>query len=169
LITRWQLVFGAAFLATGAALVTYIASGISLWLTALGASAIAGLTTRAIWRRLNESRRLLLKQRLISGLIAGLIATAAYDLSRFALIEITGIRFWPFDVFRVFGQALMGSAFGDGMTRTAGFLYHVANGLGFGVTYAVWMGERGISAGIGFAMLAVSPVVVEIRFFGIRA
>jgi hypothetical protein len=69
------------------------------------------------------------------------------------LIKITGIAFWPFDIFRVFGLALMGDSFGDGLTRAAGFLYHVTNGIGFGIAYTLWMGNRGIWSGIMFAML----------------
>ena len=170
MVGRWQLLFGSAFLATGAGLLTYVASGISLWLTALVACVLGALAMIGIWGRLDESRRRVLKQRIVAGLVAGLIATVAYDLSRFGLIKITGIRFWPFDIFRVFGRALMGDAFNDNVTRAAGFLYHVANGLGFGLTYTIWMGERGILAGIGFAMvLELCMVSVYPGWLGMKA
>jgi hypothetical protein len=149
---RWQVICGAAFLSTGAGLLAYIASGISLLVTAVVSCALGGLAICVVAPRLSEGRRRLLNRRIAAGVVAGLLATVAYDLSRFALIELTGIRFWPFDIFRVFGQALIGDGFTDPVTRTVGFLYHVANGVGFGIAFTIWLGHRGVLAGIAFAM-----------------
>jgi len=147
-----RLFCGVAFIATGASLIAYIASGVSLLLTALTAWCLVTVTVLLVLRRLGSARRRMLTQRIAIGLLAGLMATAAYDVLRFVLIAVTGIRFWPFDIFRVFGQALMGSGFNDGVTRLAGFLFHLSNGLAFGIAYAVWLGERGIIAGVCYAM-----------------
>jgi hypothetical protein len=148
----WQLLCGAAFLATGAALLAYIASGISLLWTALFIGMLAAALLAGIARRLNDSKRLFLKRRIAAGLIGGVVATAAYDASRFALIKITGIHFWPFDIFRVFGQALLGPNFNSGVTRAAGLVYHILSGLSFGIAYSIVLGARGVPAGIAFAM-----------------
>jgi hypothetical protein len=162
--TAWNrswLVCGAAFLATGVGLLAYIASGISLLFTAAAAAGVAAFAVIWIDRRLDEERRRTLRRHIYVGVWAGLLATVAYDTSRFVLIEVTGIRFWPFDIFRVFGEALFGAAFGDRVTRIGGFLYHVTNGIGFGVAYTVWWGRRGVLAGVLFAMgLELCMVIV---------
>jgi hypothetical protein len=162
--TEWSrswLVCGAAFLATGVGLLAYIASGISLLVTAAAAAGVAAFAVIWIDRRLDDERRRALRRRIYVGVWAGLLATVAYDTSRLVLIEVTGIRFWPFDIFRVFGEALFGTAFGPRVTRIAGFLYHLANGLGFGVAYSVWWGRRGVFAGVLFAMgLELCMVIV---------
>lgn len=158
---RSWLVCGAAFLATGVGLLAYIASGISLFVTAATAAGLAASGVIWIDRRLEDERRRALRRCIYAGAAAGLVATVAYDASRLILIEITGIRFWPFDIFRVFGEALFGTALGDRVTRMAGFLYHLANGVGFGVAYTVWWGRRGILAGVLFAMgLELCMVIV---------
>jgi hypothetical protein len=170
LTTRWQFLCGSAFFATGAGLLAYIASGISLIWTALAACAVGAIAVSSTMRRLDASRQRELRRRIAVGVVAGLIATVAYDLSRFGLISLTGIRFWPFDVFRVFGQALFGDTFSDSLTRVGGLLYHLANGVGFGVAYVVWMGERGPAAGLAFAMfLELCMVTVYPGWLNLKA
>jgi hypothetical protein len=167
---RWQVVCGAAFLSTGAGLLAYIASGVSLLVTAVVSCVLGGLALCLVAPRLGEDRRRLLRRRIVAGVGAGLLATVSYDLARFELIKLTGIRFWPFDIFRVFGQALIGNGFTDTVTRTAGFLYHVANGVGFGIAYTIWLGHRGVLAGIAFAMLLeLCMVTVYPGWLGMKA
>lgn len=148
---RW--LFAALFLSTGAALLIYIASGISL----LAAGALVLLAAvgigLVIWRRVDVQDRAALRRLLWAGAIAGLLATSAYDLSRFLLIEVTGIAFWPFDIFNVFGQALVGAGFSGPWVRLLGVLYHFANGIGFALAYTVVAGKRGVLAGIVWAMI----------------
>jgi len=80
------------------------------------------------------------------------VATIAYDLSRFALIKLTGIAFWPFDIFGVFGRALFGAGNTAGWVPVAGALYHVTNGIGFAIAYTLILGERGTWAGIAWGL-----------------
>lgn len=150
---RSQFLFAALFLSTGAALLIYIVSGVSL-LIAAGLVVLGAIVVGAgIWQRASEHRKDDLRRLLWAGAIAGILATAAYDLSRFLLIEITGIAFWPFDIFNVFGQALVGAGFSGAWVRLVGVIYHFANGIGFALAYTIVAGRRGVWAGIVWAMI----------------
>ena len=150
---RQRLLFAASFLSTGAALLIYIIAGISL-LAAAGLVIAAGVLVAAlIWRRADPRSQAQIRVLLRIGIISGVMATSAYDLSRFFLIEITGIAFWPFDIFNVFGQALVGAGYSGPWVRLAGLLYHFANGIGFALAYTIVAGKRGVWAGIVWAMI----------------
>ncbi|HZD11703.1 MAG TPA: hypothetical protein VE553_10210, partial [Candidatus Binatia bacterium] len=150
---RQRLLFGALFLSTGAALVIYVISGISLLATAGLVLALAAVLAALVWRRADAGSQRLMRSLLLVGVISGVLATSAYDLSRFLLIEITGIAIWPFDIFNVFGQALVGAGFSGPWVRLAGLLYHFANGIGFALAFTIVAGKRGVSAGILWAMV----------------
>lgn len=150
---RQRILFGAVFLATGAALLIYILSGISLLAAAGVVFLAAGAVGGAIWRRASARSKEDLRTLLWAGAVAGIVATSAYDLSRFLLIEVTGIAFWPFDIFNVFGQALVGAGFSGAWVRLLGVIYHFANGIGFALAYTIIAGRRGVWAGILWAMI----------------
>jgi hypothetical protein len=161
--------FGATFLATGAALLTYVLSGLSLPGTVLLIAGCAVPTARFIWRRAPEVARSDLRRSIRAGLLAGLLATGAYDLARYLLVA-TGFRFRPFDVFALFGQALLGSHVPAPLMTLAGAGYHLANGVGFGLAYTVWFGRRGALAGVGWAMaLETMMVSVYPGWLGLKA
>jgi len=54
----------------------------------------------------------------------------------------------------------------------AGVAFHVTNGLGFATAYTVWMGRRGVVAGVVFAlalnvaMILLYPGWLKIRLLG---
>ncbi|MGH2351834.1 MAG: hypothetical protein ACRDJN_09510 [Chloroflexota bacterium] len=150
--TRLLLPFGALFLASGLALITYILSGISLAWTFAGALLLAVVAGGALWRRATEARRALVAHAVRVGLLAGVVATLAYDGSRFALVRLTGIAFWPFDIFAIFGRALVGPGQSEALTTTAGVAYHLTNGVAFAVAFTVLFGRRGVAAGIAWGL-----------------
>jgi hypothetical protein len=147
-MTGDRALFGGLFLASGVALVTYILSSISLAWTFGGAVLLAVAGGGVLLRRSTAARRLEVARAVRVGLVGGVVATAAYDLARFALIAVTGIAFWPFDIFHIFGQALLGTEAPSALTTAAGLAYHVTNGVGFAVAYTVMLGRRGVVAGI---------------------
>lgn len=164
------LAIAVASLATGAALLAYIASGISLAVTALSAGAIAVAVTRSAWQRASPAGRASMRRAAYAGVLSGVAATAAYDVSRFLLIEITGIAFWPFDIFAVFGRALVGATATGCWVEALGLGYHVANGIGFALSYTLLLGRRGVWAGIGWALaLEVLMVSVYPGWLGLQA
>jgi hypothetical protein len=158
------------FLSTGAALLVYVLAGVSL-LYALGVALLLAAVAGAwLWRRAGATGRPHLRRLVRVGVVSGLAATAAYDLSRFALIELTGIAFWPFDVFLVFGRALLGAEAAGFWVEAAGLLYHVLNGVCFAVAYTLLWGERGVLAGLAWA-LALEGLMVSVYpgWLGLKA
>src|SRR5579859_968215 len=154
---RSALVLGAIFGSSGLALLVYILAGVSLGLTLLlvmAAATAGGLLAR---RRLPPERRALLARRIAAGTAGGAAGLLAYDGTRWLLVQAGHFKLKPFDVFYSFGQAMFGQAIlGPGhpawLLWTAGIAFHLLNGIGFAVAYAVWLGERGWLAGIAFAM-----------------
>lgn len=167
---RQRLLFAALFLSTGAALLVYVISGVSL-LAAAGLVLVAAAVLGAvIWRRADPRGQMEMGRLLRAGALAGFLATAAYDLSRFFLIEVTGIAFWPFDIFNVFGQALVGAGYSGAWVRLAGLLYHFANGIGFALAYTIVLGRRGVWAGVAWAMvLELLMVTIYPGWLGMEA
>ncbi|WP_199624424.1 DUF6789 family protein [Paenibacillus alkalitolerans] len=162
--------FAALFLSTGAALLVYVMSGISLLATTFVILICALVIGSFIWRKSSENKRLDLKRRVVTGLIAGALATALYDVFRFLLIKITGIMFWPFDIFNIFGKALVGAEQAGFWVTILGFVFHIANGIGFGIAYTIAFGERGIWMGILWAMiLEAMMVTVYPGWLGLKA
>ena len=167
---RSRTLFASLFLSTGAALLVYIFSGISLLITAMLVLVLATVFGSLIWYRSTAADRVYLHRALRAGLIAGLLATGAYDIARFLLIRVTGIAFWPFDIFTVFGRALFGSETSGLWVTAAGVVYHFANGIGFALAYTVWLGRRGIWAGIAWAMvLELMMVSIYPGWLGLKA
>jgi hypothetical protein len=166
---RRTVLFAAPFLSTGAALLVYILSGLSLLVTAFLVLVGATVFGVVIWRQLPAPSRVVIQRTLCIGVLSGLLATAAYDVSRWVLIAVTGIQFWPFDIFAVFGRALFGADYTGWWVEAAGFAYHLANGIGFAIAYTLVWGHRGVWGGIGWAfvleglMVSVYPGWLELK------
>lgn len=168
--TLLRTVLSALSLSTGAALLVYVVSGVSLLAAASLALAVGGVVAGVLWRRAAGPERAELGRFLRVGCVSGVLATAAYDVSRFILIEMTGIEFWPFDIFQVFGQALVGADQTGLAIEALGFAYHLANGVGFALAYTLLLGQRGVWAGIGWALvLEAMMVTIYPGWLGMRA
>ncbi len=164
-----EKIAGALFLVTGAALVVHILIGLPLWLTVSGGVllAVAGFVL------LGDSvfgRRL--RPKILAGLVAGAVATVCYDISRILLISLTGSTIEPFEAWQLFGVSLVGTGASAELQWVAGTAFHLTNGLAFGVAFTIWLGDRGLLWGIGFAlgleifMLGLYPGWLNIRAFG---
>lgn len=140
---RWRVLVAALPLATGGALVIYILAGRSLPTALLLTVLCTGATALYGWTRLGPLARLWVARRARAGLVAGIAATASYDLVRLALVKFGHFTFWPFDIFGVFGRALVGTAADPFVLRAAGVTYHLANGICFGIAYSLIWGKRG--------------------------
>jgi hypothetical protein len=117
---RGRAVLSAAAMFSGAALVVTV----SLALTLLCGSACVAALGRRSFLRLPPAARPIVLERLRTGLLAGVAATAAYDLARLALVEAAGLRFWPFDTLPLFGQAILGTGFPQAAVLAVGTGYH---------------------------------------------
>jgi len=98
-----------------------------------------------------------------------LAATAAYDLTRLALVAVLGMDLRPFEAVPLFGQLLTGAPAHSPVAVAVGVAYHLSNGVGFGVAFAMVAGRRGIGAGVAWAlvleaiMLTLYPGWLDIR------
>jgi hypothetical protein len=151
--SRPLVLVAAPFLASGAALLVYILSGVSLrWtLLALAGAAVAVLVLASRWMAPERRRRL--RRRSGVGAVAGVAATIAYDGVRIGLVEFAGLRIDPIEAWRLFGLALLGDAAPATLVMTVGTLFHLTNGVGFAIAYTVAFGTRGIAAGVIWAFV----------------
>jgi hypothetical protein len=130
------LLIGLPF-AGGAGLAMYILAGISLPLAILAlALAGAGLWVLVL-RRTNPPVRAALRCRARIGLVAGVLATVAYDTARYGVVAVFHMSFKPFHVFTLFGELFIGSGHSTTVTTLVGLAYHISNGTFFGVAYAL--------------------------------
>ncbi|MGL4743453.1 MAG: hypothetical protein ACRCXL_03570 [Dermatophilaceae bacterium] len=161
-------VSGAVFFASGAALVAYVVTGAPLPLV-LGTLIVAGAAALALTVWPDDAARRAWLARVQVGVPVGLVATGAYDISRYLLVQGAGFAASPFAAFPLFGQALLPDVGGGAAHAVAGVAFHLVNGTAFGCAYAVWFGHRRWWWGIGFAlaleafMLAIYPGWLDIR------
>lgn len=94
---------------------------------------------------------------LVAGTIGGLIGTAGYDLFRLPFM-VAGYRLLaPIDSY---GVLLLGAPSSNALTGFAGWAYHVSNGVGFGIAYAVVALGRRWWWGLLWAMVLESATVL---------
>jgi len=156
-----RALFGACFLASGAALLVSITWDVSLAATGVIFLVLA-LATAARLRAVSSSaERGQLREAVAVGAMAGVAATAAYDLTRLALVEGLGLALWPFDTFALFGRALVGAEHSGAWVTALGTAYHVTNGLGFAIAYTIWLGNRGPVAGLLWALVLEAAMLTS--------
>jgi hypothetical protein len=151
--TRRQLLLFSSSMATGAALVVTIWTGVPLWLSLIGFTLYACFIVSFYWSRASADERRQLLHRARVGSIAGIAATIGYDLSRFAIASLGHFTFQPFDTLLLFGRSIAGPTLEPGRAYLIGGLYHATNGTLFAVAYAILFGNRHWSAAIAFAVL----------------
>lgn len=160
----------ALFLANGAALLVYILAGISLRWTAITLAVAALVVGAVVVRRMSPPRRRRFARRVGAGTIAGFVATIAYDVARYGLVEIAGMTVKPFEAWRLFGLALTGTEESSPFAFAVGTAFHLSNGIAFGIAFTVAFGTRGPLAGIAFALvLETFMVSVYPGWLGLRA
>jgi hypothetical protein len=153
---RWRMSFaivGVAVLANGVALLFHILRAAPLP-AALAATWAVGLVAIlvVIARSAPWVRDDLLRIATI-GIVAGLVATAAYDASKALLSNLDPTPWNPFDALRIFGEALIGAGWPDPILRVVGLAFHASNGTTFGLAFALLFGLWS-SRRAGLAVLA---------------
>jgi hypothetical protein len=144
----------------------------SVTVPSLAVLAVVGAATARspAWHRLHTA--------LVVGAVGGLLGTFAYDLFRIPFL-LAGYRlFAPIDSY---GVLILGADSSGPWTGLAGWMFHFANGIGFGITYAVIAAGRrwqwALLWGLGIETLAVAspfaglyalrgPVLLAIAYGG---
>src|SRR5262249_40602915 len=101
-----------------------------------------------IWMRLPAAARVEIGRRAKVGLMAGFLATVAYDIARWLILTILHDTVAAFHVFPLFGYAIGGTGLNPVGAVIIGTVYHYANGVLFAVAYAILLSPRGWWAGI---------------------
>jgi len=90
---------------------------------------------------------------LIVGTSAGAVATAAYDLARAVLRLALGFSFNPFGAIPIFGQLMTGFSPSHPIALVAGSIYHLWNGISFGIMFALFKPRGGALAGLTWGLM----------------
>lgn len=167
--TRADQVITTAFLVSGLGLVAFVLLGLPLPVTlVVGWTAIAA---GGWWyeRTASPEARARFHEVLRVGAIAGITATVAYDVSRYALVHLFDLEVQPFGAFGAFGDALLPGSAREGWARVVGLGYHLVNGVSFGIAYTGLFRRRGALVGIAYGlaleacMLAIYPGWLDIE------
>ena len=156
---------------SGAALLAHILTGVSLALALVFSAGLLGLAVTIGWSRAKPAARALVRRRAGVGILSGLLATVAYDLSKYGLSQWDPSPYNPFEALRIFGVLLVTSAAPPSLIYVAGAAFHFLNGMSFGVAYSFLFGDKGILAGIVWGLflelfqLALYPGWLDIRFY----
>ena len=151
----YELWFGAALAgASGAALLAYGFVGVPMTFTAPfvvlpSALIVAGLM---LVRTQRYERLHVMSRRLLMGVAWALAATVVYDVSRPLIVLILGFSLDPYRAMPIFGQLITGLPAGDPLSLTAGWIYHIWNGVSFGLMYALVWPRGGAVGGWIWAM-----------------
>src|SRR5207253_11227789 len=116
----------------------------------LGVSLRAGLTLAAMfpvaafaiafWTMASAARARVIHDLKI-GVLAGFIATVAYDFTKFVLSKLDPSPYNPFEVIRIFGTLMAGPAASSLLIYTSGTAFHLLDGICFGVAYWLLLGR----------------------------
>ena len=165
-----KLLLASCFLITGVGLIIGISTHIPLLLLVGLLLLYAVMGGWIVSRRLTPIRKRGVKDRLLGGLIGGVFATTAYDLSRYLLILLFPFSVKPFEAIPLFGKLLIGPWVPSAdLQLFAGIFYHLINGIGFGIAYSILFAPRGWIAGLLWAlglealMLAIYPGWLNIK------
>ncbi|MDB9516440.1 hypothetical protein PN466_05630 [Roseofilum reptotaenium CS-1145] len=139
-------------MASGAALVISIVTNASLPIILICLGIFAGFLSISKWSRSSHQERKIIQAKAITGVVAGAIATIAYDVSRELIVRLFNIPLDPFKALPVFGELIVGSNAPETTIIISGILYHVLNGVLFGVAYCFFFGNRNWKWGIVWAM-----------------
>ena len=147
-----QPLLAAAFLCSGAPLVISIVTHLSLAVTLAAGVAVAALIVFLKWTRGDAHSRALIKATLVTGLIAGVASTAAYDGVRILLVQLGHMKFYPFETFNRFGELLIGYDSSRAVNMSVGTGYHLLNGIAFATSYCFMFGGRSWWFGVLWAL-----------------
>jgi hypothetical protein len=143
---------GIGALFSGVALLAHIIAGVSLRLALALTVGFLILTVCLVWRRTSGEERLRMLRRTVVGVVSGILATASYDLSKFALSQWDPSPYNPFEAIHLFGVLLVGSSASNFVVNAAGTLFHIVNGISFGLAFCLLIARPGVVTGIGWGL-----------------
>jgi hypothetical protein len=167
--TILTLLAAAAASVSGLAIVLHALGWLPLYFTVdlLGLPSLIILLLVGIYaRRVDET---VFFRRLWVGVLAGVVATAGYDLSRLLIWKVGLIDFDPFVSHPIFGMLITGAPVASTRAIVTGWTYHFWNGLGFAIMYTLVAGPAHWAYAMLWALmlelawLTAMPAAVELR------
>lgn len=168
---------GVASLANGAALVAHIVGGLPLPGLLAVTWTIAVISVIAMAAVSGSAARSAMTRFVVVGLVVGIAATLAYDVTKAVLSQLDASPYDPFEATRQFGRILVGDTAAPGLISAAGWAFHIGNGCTFAIAYAALFARdgrvslrRGVITGIAWALLletsqlVLYPGWMDIRF-----
>ncbi|HEY2765993.1 MAG TPA: hypothetical protein VGJ13_18580 [Pseudonocardiaceae bacterium] len=113
--------------------------------------------------RAGRAGRPLIVNRLRVGFVAGIIGLVAYNGARWVVGTLLSLSASPFYSIVIFGSLITGKPTGSTTAAVAGWLYHISNGVSFGVMYTLiagparWWFGLAWGATLELAMLGIYP------------
>lgn len=107
--------------------------------------------------------------RVFAGVVWSLLATFAYDAVRAVMRAAFRLSADPFQAMPVFGHLITKLPAADPLAVTVGWIYHLWNGVSYGIMFALLWPRGGALAGFVWAMtlqalmIADYPVLLQIR------
>lgn len=138
--------------AGGLALAVHILTGVRLPILFAMVVVLAGGLWMLVVGRAAPADRTDILLRLRVGLIAGLFATVAYDVVRYTVVAGAGLSLNPFQAWTLFGTALLGPDASESGQFVVGMAYHILNGLGFAVAFALVVRRPNLFLGIAWGL-----------------
>jgi hypothetical protein len=164
-------ILGIGALFSGIALLAHIIAGVSLRLALALTVGFLMLTVCLVWRRTSGEERSRMMRRTLVGVVSGLLATASYDSSKFALSQWDPSPYNPFEAIHLFGVLLVGSSASNVVVNAAGTVFHVVNGISFGLAFCLLVARPGVLTGIAwglflaFMQVTLYPGWLDIGFY----
>lgn len=163
-----SFVVAPAFLSSGIALLANAFLGFNLRNSLFILSSSMCVLVSVLWVILSADIRRELARLSRIGLISGLAATATYDAVRYAIVRITDMSQNPFEAFKSFGSSLLVGSGINASPLLVGSLFHVLNGVCFGIAYTLAWGRSGARGGLLWALLLeLLMVTVYPRWLGL--
>ncbi len=133
-----------------------------LWAAVLGLPLVAAVIAFAAWLPRATTFRGAprwpgTRAAIVAGALGGLIGTLGYDFFRVPFIFLAGFRLLA--PIESYGVLLLDAGTSSALTDFAGWSYHFANGIGFGVAYALVAARRHWGWAVAWGLLLESAVV----------
>lgn len=166
-----QYLAAALALSSGAALLGYLIAGVSLWVGLGVLLTVWSLLLRAALKRSSGAAAVRIRRVAVAGALSGLLATGAYDATRWLVTRPRSVQVSPYEAIPKLGASLVGARAGYPARVVAGIAFHVVNGVLFAVAFALVFREygpwRGIAWGLGLEcfQLTLYPGWLDVRAF----
>jgi hypothetical protein len=138
----FSLYAGFVVLGSGVALLSNLLFGVPLLDALVLAILIVAASMLVLVRRAQPDVRDAFFRLLRTGLIAGFVATLAYDTSKAILSIADPSPYNPFEAVRIFGALLIGESAPPTAAYAVGAGYHLLNGVMFAVAFTQFLGPQ---------------------------